>query len=113
MSSRTIIYDKNGKEVGLNLDVRILDFLQKNKIFYYIYTDNIGSFDMCYYEIDEKKSTKMPQKSLDSFNDFIVNSSSSWNKIDSPYETLIYDINMNFVKKIYNYTMLIKIQIVN
>ena len=68
---------------------------------------------MCYYEIDEKKSTKMPQKSLDSFNDFIVNSSSSWDKIDSPYETLIYDINMNFVKKIYNDTMLSKIKIAN
>lgn len=113
ISSRTIVYDKNGNDVGLSLDNPNIRFSAKNKIFYNIYTDNEGSYDVCYYDVDEKKSTKLPHKSLDNFNDFIVNSSSSWDKIDSPYETLIYDVNMNFVKKINNYTMYSKIKIAN
>lgn len=113
ISSRTLVYDKNGNDVGLSIDNQNIRFSAKNKIFYNIYTDNEGSYDVCYYDVDEKKSTKLPHKSLDNFNDFIVNSSSPWDKIDSPYETLIYDVNMNFVKKINNYTMYSKIKIAN
>lgn len=111
MSSRTIVYDKNGKEIGFNIENPNIRFSAKNKIFYNVYTDNEGNYEMLYFDVDEKKSTRMEHQSINSFNDFIVNSSSAWDKTDLPSETLIYDINMNFVKRIENYAMLSKIKI--
>ena len=105
LSSRTIVYDTNGKEIGLEIDNQNVRFSAKNKLFYNEYTDNVGSFDLRIYDTDTKKSEKMKHKYLSHFSDFIVNSSSSWDKTDAPYETLIYDINMNPVKQIKGYTM--------
>ena len=105
LSSRTIVYDTTGKEIGLEIDNQNIRFSAKNKLFYNEYTDNVGSFDLRIYDTDTKKSEKMKHKYLSHFSDFIVNSSSSWDKTDSPYETLIYDINMNPVKQIKGYAM--------
>ena len=105
LSSRTIVYDTTGKEIGLEIDNQNIRFSAKNKLFYNEYTDNVGSFDLRIYDTDTKKSEKMKHKYLSHFSDFIVNSSSSWDKTDAPYETLIYDINMNPVKQIKGYTM--------
>ena len=105
LSSRTIVYDTTGKEIGLEIDNQNVRFSAKNKLFYNEYTDNVGSFDLRIYDTDTKKSEKMKHKYLSHFSDFIVNSSSSWDKTDAPYETLIYDINMNPVKQIKGYTM--------
>lgn len=113
MSTRTIVYDKNGNEIGLVLDSPNIRFSAKNKIFYTAYTDNVGTYDLCYYDVDEKVSKRLNHKSIDSFNEFIINSSSPWDKTDTPYETLIYDINMNFIKKIDNYAVQSKIKLGN
>lgn len=102
-STRTVFYDKNGKEVGLEADSYGAYFSTKDKIFYNT-GNNYNNKKNKRFDVNTKEITDIKYSEIRHLNGKIVFSTNPYDDKESG-EIVVLDENLNEIKKIKGYSI--------
>ncbi len=103
-SRRVVYYDKNGKEVGLEIKDQP-SFSTKDKIIYSDYSVSYEDNQVRVFDVNTKKITTPDYAAIDYMNGKIIMSTYEYSKDFDNDEVAICDEDFNVIKKIEGYTL--------